>query len=49
MTAFRRFRLLLPVLATVGLAVWASLTLLASPATAFQVEDAALPAWTARS
>ncbi len=39
MTAFRRFRLLAPVLATLGLAGWASLTLLASPTAAFQVED----------
>ena len=39
MTAFRRFRLLVPVLATLGLAAWASLTLLAAPTAAFQVED----------
>ncbi len=39
MTSFRRFRLLVPVLATLGLATWASLSLLASPSAAFQVED----------
>ncbi len=36
---FRRFRHITPVLAALGLAAWASLTLLASPSVAFQVED----------
>lgn len=39
MTRIRHFRLLVPVLATVGLAACASLTLLTSPTAAFQVDD----------
>ena len=39
MTGFRRLRKFAPVLATLGLAGWVSLTLLAAPTAAFEVED----------